>query len=121
MECLLMEPVRQAVILVGGRGTRLGDLTVNTPKPMLPVGGVPFLEYQLNFLRPYGVTRVLFCAGYLAGHIERHFETGERFGFEIQYCIEETPAGTGGALLGARHLLDPVSFVLNGDTLFEAD
>jgi D-glycero-D-manno-heptose 1,7-bisphosphate phosphatase len=116
-----MLPVGQAVILAGGRGTRLGPATDGTPKPMLPVGKKPFLEYLLLFLRRFEVRRIVFCGGYKAEQIENYFGSGEKFGFEIQYSVEGTPAGTGGALLLARAFLEPVFFVLNGDTLFETD
>jgi D-glycero-D-manno-heptose 1,7-bisphosphate phosphatase len=116
-----MLPVQQAVVLVGGRGTRLGVVTERTPKPMLPVDGKPFLEYLLLFLRRFEVRRILFCSGYRAEQIEDHFGCGERFGFEIQYSVEKTPAGTGGALLLAGGFLDSTFFVLNGDTLFETN
>ena len=72
-------------------------------------------------MRWSGVSRILFCSGYLAGHIEQHFGTGERLNFNIQYSVEAVPAGTGGALLGAWNRLNPVFFALNGDTFFEAD
>src|ERR1700722_8115508 len=114
-----MDIIKQAVILVGGRGTRLGSLTERVPKPMLPIGGVPFLEYQLEFLRKWNVTHIVFCAGYMGESIRSHFANGAEFGFDISYHIEAAPAGTGGAIWEARSLLDPVFYVLNGDTLFD--
>jgi NDP-sugar pyrophosphorylase family protein len=115
------EPVRQAVVLVGGRGTRLGSLTETTPKPMLDVAGRPFLEYQLDFLRLAGVEEILFCAGYRAETLQQHFGDGGRFGLRIRYAIESQPAGTGGAVKLAATQLQEKFFVLNGDTIFEAD
>jgi len=117
----MMALVKQAVILVGGQGTRLGSVTCHVPKPMLLVGGVPFLEYLLEFLRPAGIERVLFCSGYLASCLEEHFGTGQRHGYDIGYSVEPCPAGTGGALLNAHEMLDTVFYVLNGDTFFEAN
>lgn len=114
-----MTPVSQAVVLVGGLGTRLGALTESTPKPMLPVGGRPFLEYVMAFLRRNEVVRVLFCVSHLGKVIRDHFGTGERFGVRIDYSAEPKPSGTGGALVLAADQLDETFFVLNGDTIFD--
>jgi len=116
-----MGMVRQTVVLVGGRGSRLGSLTAALPKPMLDVAGRPFLEYQIEFLRRFRVDEVLFCAGYLAEPLRAHFGNGERFGLQIQYSIENQPAGTGGALKLANAKFQETFFVLNGDTIFDAD
>lgn len=114
-----MASVSQAVILVGGRGTRLGSLTESTPKPMLAVGGRPFLEYVIAFLRRNEIGRVLFCVSHLGEVIRDHFGDGERFGLSIDYGEEPKPSGTGGALLLATDKLDETFFVLNGDTIFD--
>lgn len=111
----------QAVILVGGLGTRLGDLTKTTPKPLLDVAGRPFLEYLLWNLRRYGINRVIFASGYLAHQIESYFGDGSRFGLNISYCTELEPLGTAGALRNALPFLDDWFFALNGDTLFDAN
>ena len=111
--------MRQAVILVGGLGTRLGHLTRDTPKPLLQVGSRPFLEYVIWNLRRFGVTRIVFAAGYLADRIEQHFGDGQDHGVEITYCREPVPLGTGGALRNCLPFLDDQFFVLNGDTLFD--
>lgn len=109
----------QAVILVGGLGTRLGELTRTIPKPMLPVGDRPFLEYVLALLRREGFARVLFCTGHLADVVKDHFGDGARFGLEIEYSLETEPVGTGGAIRLAREQLDEQFLVLNGDTIFD--
>ena len=114
-----MASVSQAVILVGGRGTRLGSLTESTPKPMLPVGGRPFLEYVIAFLRRNEIARVLFCVSHLGEVICDHFGDGERFSLRIDYGVEPKPSGTGGALVLAADKLDETFFVLNGDTIFD--
>ncbi|HVJ85274.1 MAG TPA: HAD-IIIA family hydrolase [Caulifigura sp.] len=111
----------QTVILAGGRGTRLGDLTDTTPKPLLPVGGKPFLEYLVWNLRRHGIRRIVFSVGYLADAIESAFGDGERLDVSISYSRETTPAGTGGALWLAREQLDEWFYVLNGDTFFDAN
>ncbi len=111
--------INQAVILAGGRGTRLGKLCDSTPKPLLEVAGVPFLEHLVWNLRRYGIREILFSVGYLAQHVQAHFGDGTRFGIKCSYAIEYTPAGTGGALLLARDQLSDTFLVLNGDTLFD--
>jgi NDP-sugar pyrophosphorylase family protein len=114
-------PIRQAVILVGGRGTRLGQITDMVPKPMLPVGGRPFLDYQLWFLRKSGITEVVMCVGYLAEMVEAQYGVAPPFGLRVVFSHESPPAGTGGALVLARSHLDETFFVLNGDTILDLD
>lgn len=114
-----MTVVKQAVILAGGLGTRLGALTATKPKPMLDVAGKPFLEYLIWNLRRQDIRRVHFCTGYLSEQIQGYFGLGSAFGMEFEYTIEQTPAGTGGALLLSMAKLDEHFFLLNGDTLFD--
>jgi NDP-sugar pyrophosphorylase family protein len=114
-----MSNVRQAVILVGGLGTRLGEMTRTVPKPMLPIAGRPFLEYLLSLLHREGFNRVLFCTSHLADVIENYFQDGSRFGFQISYSREPEPLGTGGAVRLAMEKLDEQYLVLNGDTIFD--
>lgn len=111
----------QAVILAGGRGTRLYPLTESIPKPMAPVAGRPFLEYQLDFLRRQSITEIVLLVGYLAGQIENHFGDGARFGVRIGYSTEHTPLGTGGALREAAPLLAEEFLLLNGDSFLPID
>ncbi len=111
--------INQAVILVGGRGARLGELCAKTPKPMLKVGSKPFLEYIIWNLKRFGIKEIIFSGGYLGKKITAHFGDGAKFGVKCKYCIEETPAGTGGALLLAKKILADSFLVLNGDTLFD--
>lgn len=112
-------PVTQAAVLVGGRGTRLGELTKTVPKPMLPIAGRPFLEYLVQLLVREGFTRVLFCSGHLAGAIRDHFRDGVQCGIHAEYSEEPEPMGTGGALRFALDRLDSRFLVLNGDTIFD--
>jgi len=114
-----MNPVTQAVVLVGGRGTRLGEVTRTIPKPMLPVGGRPFLEYLVHLLLREGFTRVLFCTSHLSKVVRDHFGDGGRFGIATVYTQEPQPLGTGGALRFAHEHLDEQFLVLNGDTIFD--
>jgi NDP-sugar pyrophosphorylase family protein len=107
---------RQAVILAGGLGTRLWPLTKNIPKPMVPIRGVPYLEYQLRMLREQSFTEIVLLIGYLGDQIESHFGTGEKLGLRIQYAKEDSPLGTGGALRNARELLADSFVLLYGDS-----
>ena len=111
----------EAILLVGGQGTRLRPLTIATPKPLLPTAGVPFLAHQLAKAAAYGVTRVLMATFYRAQMFAECLGDGSSFGLEIEYIQEETPLDTGGAIRNAASALrggpgDPV-VVLNGDVL----
>ncbi len=111
----------QAVILVGGEGTRLRPLTLGTPKPMVPLFDIPFLERTLGRLRSAGVTEVILAAGYLPRAIEEHFGDGTRVGMRVQYVVEESPLGTAGALKNLADRITGTFFVLNGDVLTSLD
>jgi D,D-heptose 1,7-bisphosphate phosphatase len=113
--------VRQAVILCGGLGSRLGALTAKTPKPLLLVGGTPFLDVLLFELGRHGVKRVLLLAGFAAQCILDYAASTSlrsRFDLEIDVSIEPQRAGTGGALWHARDRLDDKFLLLNGDSWF---
>src|SRR6266478_4682760 len=116
--------IRQAVILCGGLGTRLGALTVQSPKPLLRVGGIPFLDVLLFELGRHGVTRILLLAGFGA-HLVLEYASSTplkaRFGLEIDVSVEPGPADTGGALWHARDNLDDLFFLLNGDSWFDVN
>ena len=116
------DPPSQAVILCGGLGTRLGALTAETPKPLLPVGARPFLDVLLFELGRQGVRRVLLLAAFHADKIARYAEdnpVARRFGISLEVAIEPDQAGTGGALWHARSRIDGRFFLLNGDSWFD--
>ncbi len=111
----------EAIVLAGGLGTRLASRLEGIPKAMAPVAGRPFLEILLRQLERAGCTRVLLSVGHLRGVIQDHF--GSAFqGLALEYVVEETPLGTGGAI---RKALEQASeravLVLNGDTFLDAD
>lgn len=106
---------RQAVILAGGRGTRMQPITLDRPKPMVPVLGRPFLEYQIEQLREQGFERVVLLLGYLPEVITEHFGDGSRFGIEIEYSITAPDDLTSSRISNARHLLDPCFLLLYCD------
>jgi mannose-1-phosphate guanylyltransferase len=111
----------QAVILVGGEGTRLRPLTYGTPKPMVPLFGVPFLERTLSRLRGAGIDDVILAAGYLPKAIADHLGDGSRLGMKLTYIIEDAPLGTAGAIRNVEQHLKGPFFVLNGDVLTSLD
>ena len=110
----------RAILLAGGRGTRLAPYTTVLPKPLMPVGEMPILEILLRQLRRAGVRNVTLSVGYLASLLEAYFGNGERFGLAIEYSLEEKPLGTAGplALLDG---IDDTFLVMNGDLLTTLD
>ena len=111
----------EAVVLVGGQGTRLRPLTLGIPKPMLPVAGVPFLTHQLARARAAGVDHVVLATSYKAELFEEHFGNGSSLGLRLDYVTETEPLGTGGGIRNVADRLesgpdDPV-LILNGDIL----
>jgi NDP-sugar pyrophosphorylase family protein len=108
-------------ILAGGLGTRLGALTQDVPKPMIEIGGRPFLEHVVMSFADRGLRSFVFLAGYRAGMIESHFGDGSRFGISIRYSIESEPLGTGGAVRDARALLGDRFILTYGDVLRRFD
>lgn len=112
-------PPLRAVVMAGGFGTRLGELTEKTPKPMLPVGDRPLLERIIGQLRDAGIRHVNLTTHYRADAITEHFGDGREFGVEIEYVSEEQPLGTAGALGLVDH--DGPILVMNGDILTAVD
>ena len=114
-----MTAVDQVVFLVGGAGSRLGALTAETPKPVLSVGGRPFLDYLLDEASRYGFGRCLLLCGYRAESIERAYHGRVVRGMRVETAVEAEPAGTAGALAAAADRLDEQFFLLNGDSYFD--
>lgn len=113
--------LRQAVILCGGLGTRLGELTANTPKPLLPVNGTPFLDILIQEIVRYGFREVLLLAGRYGDQIQAEYHDRTMFGARVLVMIEPEPLGTGGALRFALDALDPEFLLANGDSWIDAD
>jgi mannose-1-phosphate guanylyltransferase len=111
----------QAVILVGGEGTRLRPLTVTVPKPVLPLVDRPFLAYMLEWLRRHGVDDVIMSCGFLATSVRNVLGDGSQFGLRLRFVEEPEPRGTAGALKYAEDLLDERFLMLNGDVLTDID
>jgi len=110
-----------AIILAGGMGTRLKTIISDLPKPMAPIMNVPFLTYQLNYLKHFGIKKVIFSVGYLSekiiGHYNQSFEN-----ISIEYSIEKNPLGTGGGIrMAMSNLNEDLVLILNGDSFFDLD
>jgi len=111
----------KAVILVGGEGTRLQPLTCNTPKALVPVLNIPFLEHVIRHLSKHGVKDVVLTIGHLAEPIESYFGDGSRLGVRLNYSVEDTPLGTAGGIKNAEKYVDDTFLALNGDIFSDLD
>src|SRR3954467_3246969 len=111
----------QAVILVGGEGTRLRPLTSTVPKPVVPLVDRPFIAYMLEWLHAHGVDDVIMSCGFLATSGRNVLGDGSRYGLRLRFVEEEEPLGTAGALKHAESLLDERFLMLNGDVLTDID
>ena len=107
----------KALILVGGKGTRLRPYTTVIPKPLLPVGDRPILEIILEQLRVAGVKEVILAVGHMSHLFESFFGDGKRHGLKISYSFEDEPLGTAGAIAHAIDRLGKDFLVMNGDLL----
>jgi len=107
-----------AIVLVGGKGTRLRPLTETMPKPMLPIGGVPYLTHLLSRIRAAGVRHVIMGTSYKAEVFSEYYGDGAQLGLELEYVVEEVPLGTGGAIGNVAGLLRAdTALIFNGDIL----
>jgi len=106
-----------AVLMAGGRGSRLGDLTVDTPKPLIAVGGRPVLEILIEQLATEGFTHLIITVNYLAERVQRYFGDGSKYGVHIEYIEEREALGTAGALSIIGDRLSTTFLVLNADLL----
>ncbi len=111
----------QAVILAGGKGTRLRPLTLSTPKPITTIANRPFLYYQLEMLKKAGVEEVILGLSYQPEKIMEVFGNGEKLGIKIRYLVESQPLGTAGAYKYAEPLIRATTIVFNGDILTNID
>ncbi len=108
----------EAIVLVGGLGTRLRSEIDELPKAMAPVNGKPFLDYQLSYLKTNGIERVVLAVGYKKESIQAYFSDEFR-NMKLVYAPEEEPLGTGGAIMNALpYVSSSQFFILNGDTIF---
>ena len=118
-----MKHIDVAVIMAGGKGSRLLSITNDEiPKPMVPVDGKPLLEYQVEKLKTYGIKKIVMIVGHLGEKIVDHFKDGKEFGVEIDYIFEKEPLGTAGAFYYLKDKTDAKDFMLVfGDVFFDMD
>jgi mannose-1-phosphate guanylyltransferase len=111
----------KAIILAGGRGKRLRPVTDYIPKPLVPIKNIPIIEWQLKYLKKFGVDEVIICTGYKQEMVESYLDV-KKTGIKIRYSVEKTPLGTGGAIKKAGKMIKEKSFfVINGDTITNID
>jgi len=113
--------LRQAVVLCGGLGSRLGELTASTPKVLLPVGDRPFLDHRLQEICRFGFEEVVLLAGRMAAQLTSRYHGRQCGTAVLRVETEPAPAGTAGALRQALHILDPVFLLANGDSWIDVD
>ncbi len=110
----------KAVIMAGGKGTRIASIANDIPKPMIQIGGKPILEYQINNLKAHGLTDITLVIGHLGHIIQDYFKDGNRWGVAISYFIEDHPMGTAGALFKMPELTDDF-LLMCGDVMIDVD
>ena len=111
----------KAVILVGGQATRLLPLTNTTPKALVPVVNLPFLEHTIRHLKGHRIKDIVLALGHLSRPITEYLGDGRRLGVRLSYVVEDTPLGTAGAIKNAERYLDETFLVLNGDCFTDLD
>jgi len=108
--------------LVGGRGKRLKPVTDYVPKPLIPIDNIPIIEWQIRYLKKFGVKTIIICTGYKTEQIENYLKIKNNFGIKIIFSKEKIPLGTGGAIKQAiHHIKEKSFFVLNGDVITNID
>ncbi|MGB9732299.1 MAG: nucleotidyltransferase family protein [Candidatus Micrarchaeia archaeon] len=115
--------LENAILLAGGKGTRLRPLTFDVPKPLIKINGKPIIEYALEELERNGISKVYVSLGYKAQKVIKYLEHRKKFGADIEYVIESKPLGTGGAIryaMGKMQRYEDVAIVY-GDTIFSAE
>jgi len=111
----------KAIVLCGGKGTRLRPYTYTIPKPMLPLGKKPILQYVLTSLKRAGVTEAYLTVGYLHEQIEEYFGDGKKAGMKLHYSVEQSEMGTAGSILPLEKKMDGTFVVMMGDHLSNLD
>ena len=111
----------KAVIMAGGKGTRIASVNAEVPKPMIPVLGKPILQYQIEALKAQGVTEIILVIGHLGHIVKEHFKDGNSFGVKISYIEEKEPLGTAGALYFLKDEITEDFLLLCGDLIFDID
>ena len=108
----------KAMILSGGRGKRLRPVTDTIPKPLIKIRGKPLIEWKIHYLKKFGIRDIIICSGYKGKKIENYIKKKKNFGCNIEYSVETSPLGTGGAIKKAiKNITDNSFLVLNGDII----
>ena len=111
----------KAIILAGGRGKRLRPITDYVPKPLIPLKNIPIIEWQIKYLKKFGISEVIICSGYKTEMIENYLNN-KKLGIKVTFSRESKPLGTGGAIKKAGKKIKDKSFlVINGDTITNID
>ena len=111
----------KAIILAGGRGKRLRPITDYVPKPLIPIKNIPIIEWQIKYLKKFGISEVIICSGYKTEMIENYLKN-KKLGIKITFSIENKPLGTGGAIKKTAKKIKEKSFlVINGDIITNID
>ena len=111
----------KAIILAGGRGKRLRPITDYVPKPLIPINNIPIIEWQIRYLKKFGISEAIICSGYKTEMIENYLKN-KKLGIKITFSIENKPLGTGGAIKKAARKIKEKSFlVINGDIITNID
>ncbi len=111
----------KAVVMAGGSGSRLRPLTINRPKPMVPLVNKPVIGHILDLLKRHGITEVIVTLQYMAEDIQDYLGDGQSLGMKIEYSVEETPLGTAGSVKQAQGLLNDTFLVVSGDAVTDID
>ncbi len=111
----------KAVVMAGGQGSRLRPLTINRPKPMVPLVNKPVMLHIMDLLKRHGITDVVVTLQYMADRVQDYFGDGSAMGMQINYSIEEIPLGTAGSVKNAQELLDDTFIVISGDAVTDFD
>src|SRR3989304_3931065 len=112
----------KAIILAGGRGKRLKQVTDYVPKPLIPLDNIPIIEWQIRYLKKFGIKDIIICTGYKTEQIENYLRVKKNLGVKIRFSKEKVPLGTGGAIKQAAHFINEKSFiVVNGDVITDID
>ena len=111
----------KAIILAGGRGKRLKPITDYVPKPLIPIKNIPIIEWQIRYLKKFGIKEIIICSGYKTDMIQNYL-LSKKLGVKIKFSIEKNPLGTGGAIKKASKMISDKSLIIiNGDVITNID
>ena len=121
MRALNSDAIKTALILAGGKGTRMKPITDEMPKPLIPLQGKPIIQHTIELLKKHGIDNIIISLGYMGEKIKEHFGDGSRYGVKISYIVEKEPLGTAGPLGLAKKLIKGTFVLCNSDELKNID